>query len=60
MIEVAPPPPEQTQPGQAGTCTLFDELTTGCEPTAPPGQPGQPEQPGPPQPEPPPLPLPFG
>jgi hypothetical protein len=59
VIEVAPPPQQQTQPGQAGECTLFDELTTGCEPTEAPQQPGSPEQPGPPQPEPPPLPLPV-
>lgn len=54
VIEVKPPPPEQTQPGQPGTCTLFDELTTGCEPTP------APQEPGPPPPAPPPLPLPVG
>ena len=57
VIEVAPPPQQQTQPGQAGECTLFDELTTGCEPTEAPQQPGSPEQPGPPQPAPLPLPV---
>jgi hypothetical protein len=64
VIEVPPPPPEQTQPGrEPGTCTLFDELTTGCEPTPAPGEPGSPEQPGPPEQQPgppaPSLPLPF-
>jgi hypothetical protein len=59
VIEVQAPTPEQTQPGQGGSCTLFDELTTGCEPTLAPGQPGSPQQPGPPQPAPP-LPVPVG
>ena len=50
VVEVQPPPPEQTQPSQGGGCTLFDQLTTGCEPApAPPPPPAPPqEQPGPP------------
>ena len=57
VVEVAPPPPEQTQPGRPGTCTLFDQLTTGCEPTKPPPQ----QEPGSPQPGPSPLPpVPIG
>jgi hypothetical protein len=59
VIEVAPPPPEQTQPGRPGTCTLFDQLTTGCEPSAP-GEPGAPQEPAPPPAPAPPLPLPVG
>jgi hypothetical protein len=48
VIEVQAPPPEQTQPGQGGTCTLFDELTTGCKPSGPPQGPGQQPPPDPP------------
>ncbi len=55
VIEVEPPPPQQTQPGQGGACTLFDQLTTGCKP-APAPAPGPPQEP----PGPPPLPLPAG
>lgn len=57
VIEVQAPPPEQTRPGQGGTCTLFDQLTTGCEPTSAPEDPGPPAPPPPPGP---PLPLPVG
>jgi hypothetical protein len=34
VVEVAPPPPEQSQPSQPseGTCTLVDQLLTGCTP----------------------------
>ena len=38
VIEVAPPPAEQTQPGDSG-CNLVDQLLTGCAPPAPPGLP---------------------
>lgn len=58
VIEVQAPPPEQTQPGQGGTCTLFDQLTTGCKPTQAPEDPGPPAPP--PTPPGPPLPLPAG
>jgi hypothetical protein len=58
VIEVQAPPPEQTQPGQGGTCTLFDQLTTGCKPTQAPEEPGPPAPP--PTPPGPPLPLPAG
>jgi hypothetical protein len=54
VVEVHPPPPEQTQPGEGGSCTLFDQLTTGCEPAPAPQEPG-PAEPPPPTP---PLPLP--
>jgi hypothetical protein len=54
VIEAEPPPHEQTQPGQGGSCTLFDQLTTGCQPTPTPPAP----QPSPPQPAPP-LPMPV-
>jgi hypothetical protein len=37
LIEVKPPPPEQTQPGGGSGCSLVDELLTGCVPAAPPG-----------------------
>ena len=57
VIEVQAPPPEQTRPGQGGTCTLFDQLTTGCEPTS---APAAPRPPAPPPPPGPPLPLPVG
>jgi hypothetical protein len=59
VIEVQAPPPEQTQPGQGSTCTLFDQLTTGCEPTQAPEDPDPPAPP-PPTPPGPPLPLPAG
>jgi hypothetical protein len=58
VIEVQAPPPEQTQPGQGGTCTFFDQLTTGCKPTQAPEDPGSPAPP--PTPPGPPLPLPAG
>jgi hypothetical protein len=48
VIEVEPPPPEQTQPGQDGACTLFDQLTTGCEPEPAPPPPNPVPPPPPP------------
>jgi hypothetical protein len=40
VIEVPPPPAEQTQPDEGPGCNLVDELLTGCAPaTTPPGPP---------------------
>ena len=36
VIEVEPPPPQETQPG-GGECTLIDQLLTGCTPPPPAG-----------------------
>jgi hypothetical protein len=37
VVEAPPPPPGETSPGQGGSCSLIDELTTGCTATpAPP------------------------
>ena len=58
VIEVQPPPREQTQPGQGSTCTFFDQLTTGCKPTEAPDDPAPPAPPPPTSPGPP-LPLPV-
>jgi hypothetical protein len=38
VIEVEPPPPQETQPGGEG-CTLIDQLLTGCKPPPPPAAP---------------------
>jgi hypothetical protein len=35
VVEVEPPPPQETQPSQGG-CTLVDQLLTGCKPPTPP------------------------
>ena len=37
VVDVAPPPPQETQPGPG--CTLIDQLLTGCTPAPPPALP---------------------
>jgi hypothetical protein len=37
VIEVPPPPPQETQPGEGSGCNLVEELLTGCKPPTPPG-----------------------